>query len=189
MTEIYAIEAIVKGEYELDERSMLKVIIDSEKRGRIYCGYALNDAIVSNGTAPKMIDIELRDNGTNIAHYRADGLIIATPTGSTAYSMAAGGAVVDPRLKCFCVTPICPHSLTSKPMLFPDIAEIEVVNCTKREKRIILTLDGRQFFDVYYGDTVLVGKAPFSAKMIRVKPESFYQTLRNKLNTCDAQRG
>lgn len=185
MTELDALEQIVKGDYTLDERSLLKVMIDSERRGRIYCGYALNDAIVSNIYAPKVIDLDLRDNGTSIASYRADGLIIATPTGSTAYSMSAGGAVVDPRLKCFCVTPICPHSLNSKPLIFPDTAEIEVVNSTRREKRVCLTLDGRQTFDVYYGDTVRAVKAPFSAKLIRVKPGSFYQTLRNKLNACD----
>jgi NAD+ kinase len=99
--------------------------------------------------------------------------------------MSAGGAVVDPRLKCFCVTPICPHSLTSKPLIFPDKAEIEVVNSTKREKRVTLTLDGRQTFDVYYGETVRAVKAQFAAKLIRVKPRSFYQTLRSKLNACD----
>lgn len=187
MNEIDRLEQIIRGEYTIDERSMLKVSIRSDKRGKIYCGYALNDAVISN--APKLIDLELLDNGAAITSFRADGLIISTPTGSTAYSMSAGGAVVDPRLKCFCITPICPHSLTSKPLIFPDSAEIEVVNSTKREKRVSLTLDGRQFFDVYYGDTVQVVKAPFSAKLIRVKPESFYQTLRNKLNTCDITRG
>ncbi len=187
MNELDKLDEIVRGEYTIDERSMLKVSIQSERKGKIYCGYALNDAVISN--APKLIDLELLDNGAPITSFRADGLIISTPTGSTAYSMAAGGAVVDPRLKCFCITPICPHSFTSKPLIFPDSAEIEVKNCTKREKKVILTLDGRQFFDVYYGDTVQIDKAPFSAKMIRVKPESFYQTLRNKLNTCDANRG
>ena len=186
MTELDALDSIVKGEYSIDERSMLKVSIKSEKKGIIYCGYALNDAVISN--APKLIDLELLDNGAAISSYRADGLIISTPTGSTAYSMSAGGAIVDPRLKCICITPICPHSLTSKPLIFPDTAEIEVVNCTRREKRVILTLDGRQFFDVYCGDTVHVVKAPFSAKLIRIKPESFYQTLRNKLNACDGIR-
>ena len=178
---------IVRGNYTIDERSMLKVSINSERKGEIYCGYALNDAVISN--APKLIDLELFDKGAPITSFRADGLIISTPTGSTAYSMSAGGAVVDPRLKCFCITPICPHSFTSKPLIFPDSAEIEVVNCTKREKRISLTLDGRQFFDVYCGDTVKVVKAPFAAKLIRVKPESFYKTLRNKLNSCDMTRG
>jgi NAD+ kinase len=185
MNEIDELEKVVRGEYSYDERSMLKVTIESERRGKIYCGYALNDATVSNMFSPRLIDMELRDNGAEIASYRADGLIIATPTGSTAYSMSAGGAVVDPRLKCFCVTPICPHSLTSKPLIFPDKAEIEVVNSTKREKRVTLTLDGRQTFDVYYGETVCAVKAQFAAKLIRVKPRSFYQTLRSKLNACD----
>lgn len=188
MNEIDELEKIVKGEYSYDERSMLKVTIESERRGKIFCGYALNDATVSNMFSPRLIDMELRDDGTQIASYRADGLIIATPTGSTAYSMSAGGAVVDPRLKCFCVTPICPHSLTSKPLIFPDKAEIEVVNSTKREKRVTLTLDGRQTFEVYYGETVRAVKAQFAAKLIRVKPRSFYQTLRSKLTACDGMK-
>lgn len=188
MNEIDALEKVVRGEYSYDERSMLKVTIESERRGKIFCGYALNDATVSNMFSPRLIDMELRDNGAQITSYRADGLIIATPTGSTAYSMSAGGAVVDPRLKCFCVTPICPHSLTSKPLIFPDKAEIEVINSTKREKRVTLTLDGRQTFDVYFGETVRAVKAQFAAKLIRVKPRSFYQTLRSKLNACDGMK-
>ena len=186
MNEIDCLDEIVKGNYSIDERSMLKVSVNSTRKGRIYCGYALNDAIVSNASAPKVIDLDLFDNGVKIASYRADGIIIATPTGSTAYSMSAGGAVVDPRLKCFCVTPICPHSLTLKPMIFPDCADIEVVNSSKREKLVCLTLDGRQSFDVYYGDTVHVSKANITAKFVRVKPGSFYNTLRNKLNACDS---
>jgi len=185
MNELDLLADIVAGNYTVDERSMLKVYVNSVRKGRIYCGYALNDAIVSNASTPKVIDLDLLDNGAPIASYRADGLIIATPTGSTAYSMSAGGAVVDPRLKCFCVTPICPHSLTSKPLIFPDSAAIEVVNTCRREKTVSLTLDGRQTFDIYYGDTVCVVKAPITAKFIRVKPGSFYQTLRNKLNSCD----
>lgn len=183
--ELEMLSEIISGNYTLDERSMLKVYLNSVRKGKIYCGYALNDAIVSNGSTPKVIDLDLLDNGVQIASFRADGLIIATPTGSTAYSMSAGGAVVDPRLKCFCVTPICPHSLTSKPLIFPDSAAIEVVNTCKREKTVSLTLDGRHTFNIYYGDTVCVVKAGISAKFIRVKPRSFYQTLRNKLNSCD----
>jgi NAD+ kinase len=183
--ELELLADIVAGNYTVDERSMLKVSVNSVKKGKIYCGYALNDAIVSYGSAPKLIDLDLLDNGTPIATYRSDGLIISTPTGSTAYSMAAGGAVVDPRLKCFCVTPICSHSLTSKPLIFPDSAAIEVVNISRREKTVSLTLDGRRVFDIYFGDTVCVGKAPIVAKLIRIKPRSFYQTLRSKLNSCD----
>jgi NAD+ kinase len=87
MNELDSLEEIVKGEYSIDERSMLKVSIKSERKGKIYCGYALNDAVISN--APKLIELDLLDNGALISSFRADGLIISTPTGSTAYSMSA----------------------------------------------------------------------------------------------------
>ena len=181
LNELDMIDGIVEGQYTVDERSMLKVAIKSAKKGKIHCGYALNDAILSNGAAPKVIDLQLYESSSLIASYRADGIIVATPTGSTAYSMSAGGAVVDPRLNCFCVTPICPHTLASKPLLFPDNTELELVNTWRREKMICLTLDGRQTYDVYFGDSVLITKASFTAKFIRIKPRSFYQTLRNKM--------
>lgn len=185
MNELDMIENIIDGDYTIDERSMLKVAIKSAKRGKFHCGYALNDAILSNGAAPKVIDLQLRESDSLIASYRADGIIVATPTGSTAYSMSAGGAVVDPRLNCFCVTPICPHTLASKPLLFPDNTELEFVNTWRREKMICLTLDGRQTYDVYYGDSVLITKASMTAKFIRIKPRSFYQTLRSKMSATE----
>ena len=185
MNELQMLSDIVGGNYTIDERSMLKVGIRSQKKGRIHCGYALNDAILSNGSAPKVIDLQLYESDSLIASYRADGIIVATPTGSTAYSMSAGGAVVDPRLDCFCVTPICPHTLASKPLLFPDSTELEFVNTWRREKMICLTLDGRQTYDVYFGDSVIVTKATMTAKFIRIKPRSFYQTLRSKMSATE----
>ena len=183
--ELQMLSEIVSGNYTIDERSMLKVAIKSQRKGRMHCGYALNDAILSNGSAPKIIDLQLYESGSLIASYRADGIIVATPTGSTAYSMSAGGAVVDPRLNCFCVTPICPHTLASKPLLFPDSTELEFVNTWRREKMICLTLDGKQTYDVYFGDSVIVSKAATKAKFIRIKPRSFYQTLRSKMSATE----
>ena len=185
MNELPRLAEIVNGNYTIDERSMLKVAIKSQKKGKYHCGYALNDAILSNGSAPKVIDLQLYESDSLIASYRADGIIVATPTGSTAYSMSAGGAVVDPRLDCFCVTPICPHTLASKPLLFPDSTELEFVNTWRREKMICLTLDGRQTYDVYFGDSVVVTKAATTAKFIRIKPRSFYQTLRSKMSATE----
>ena len=185
MNELPMLAEIIDGNYTIDERSMLKVAIKSQKKGKLHCGYALNDAILSNGSAPKVIDLQLYESDSLIASYRADGIIVATPTGSTAYSMSAGGAVVDPRLDCFCVTPICPHTLASKPLLFPDSTELEFVNTWRREKMICLTLDGRQTYDVYFGDSVVVTKAATTAKFIRIKPRSFYQTLRSKMSATE----
>ena len=186
MDEIDALEKIVSGEYTVEERSMLKISLLSERRGKIHCGYALNDVIISNSSAPKVIDLSLSENETVIANYRGDGLIVATPTGSTAYSMSAGGAVVDPRLRCFCVTPICPHSFNSKPMILPDTANLEIKNCSQREKYLIFTLDGRKSFEMYFGDRVCVSRASTVAKFIRLKPAGFYMTLHKKMSANES---
>ena len=185
MNELHMIADILEGNYTIDERSMLKVAIKSQKKGRIHCGYALNDAVISSGSVPKVIDLQLYESDSLVASYRADGIIVATPTGSTAYSMSAGGAVVDPRLGCFCVTPICSHTLASKPLLFPNNTELEFLNSWRREKMVSLTLDGRQTYDVYFGDSVVITKAAITAKFIRIKPRSFYQTLRSKMSATE----
>ena len=185
MNEIMLLEKIVAGEYMVDERSLLKISIKSQKKGKIYCGYALNEVVVSNGSTPRLITLALCEGKETVATYRADGLIVATPTGSTAYSLSAGGVVVDPRLKCFCVTPICPHSLTARPLMVPDSVSLEIVNQSQREKMVWLTLDGRQNYELYYGDSVCVTKAPILAKFLRIKPQSFYQTLRQKMSATE----
>ena len=181
MSELDELKKVVDGEYYLEEHSMIKVTLKSEKKGKMHCGYALNDAVVSNTSSTKVIDLELLENDTVVANYRADGLIIATPTGSTAYSMSAGGSVIDPRLKCMCVTPICSHSFGSKPMVFPENVELEIKNCCQRERYLSLTVDGKKSFEVYYGDKVCVSKATTTAKFIRLKPRNFYLTLCRKM--------
>jgi NAD+ kinase len=181
MAECDQLERVIRGDYYIEEHSMIKVSLLSEKKGKMHCGYALNDAVVTNVSSTKVIDLELIENETTVANYRADGLIVATPTGSTAYSMSAGGSVIDPRLKCICVTPICPHSFGSKPMVFPENVELEIKNCCPREKYLSLIVDGRKSFEVYYGDRVCVSKASTTAKFIRLKPRSFYLTLCRKM--------
>ena len=181
MGELDQLERVIDGDYFLEEHSMIKVTLLSERKGKLHCGYALNDAVVTNTSSTKVIDLELIENDTIVANYRADGLIVATPTGSTAYSMSAGGSVIDPRLKCICVTPICPHSFGSKPMVFPENVELEIKNCCQRERYLSLIIDGRKNFEVYYGDRVCVSKATTTAKFIRLKPRSFYLTLCRKM--------
>lgn len=181
MSELDQLKRVVEGDYYLEEHSMIKVTLLSERKGKLHCGYALNDAVVTNTSSTKVIDLELTENDTPVANYRADGLIVATPTGSTAYSMSAGGSVIDPRLKCICVTPICPHSFGSKPMVFPENVELEIKNRCQRERYLSLIIDGRKSFEVYYGDRVCVSKATTTAKFIRLKPRSFYLTLCRKM--------
>jgi NAD+ kinase len=180
MTELDMLENIFKGDYYLDERAMLRVEIKANSGNTKFTAYALNEAVVANGSAARIIDLQLSDNGRLVSEYRADGLVIATPTGSTAYSLSAGGPIIDPKLSCFCVTPICPHSLIARPLIFPDSAVLEVKNVCVREKVLHLTVDGRATFDLYFGDTAIITKSALKAKLLRIKNDDFYSKIRMK---------
>lgn len=182
MSELDQIARIVSGDYKLEKRSMLNIELLNANGETRKNEYALNDAVLSNGTISRVVDLELYEGGSKIANYRADGMIIATPTGSTAYSLAAGGAIVDPRLACFCVTPICPHSLLSRPLVFPDSACLEIKNVCHREKTLFLTVDGRVNYELVCGEIVRITRSPLTTSFIRLKEESFYEKLRQKMN-------
>ena len=167
--------------YTLEKRSMLNVeLIGAKGNLRSSC-YALNDASISNGSIARIVDLELSEGGIPVTSYRADGLIVATPTGSTAYSMSAGGSIVDPRVSCFCVTPICPHSLAARPMIFPDSSVLEIKNICQREKMLYLTVDGRTNYEMYKGDVVRISKSPLQTNLVRLKSCGFYKKLRRKM--------
>ena len=176
---------IVSGNYALEQRSMLRVELYANGELRSFC-YALNDAVISNGSVSRMIELELSEGGVPVTTYRADGLIVATPTGSTAYSMSAGGALVDPRVPCFCVTPICPHSFIARPMIFPDTSVLEVRNICAREKMLYLTVDGRMNFELYRNQVVRITKSNLQTNLIRLKQCGFYRKLRQKMNDSKA---
>ena len=181
MSELESLSRLVDGDFEIDERAMINVEVYNSKGVKKMRASALNDAVISNGSVARIIDLELYEGGTPITAYRADGLIVSTPTGSTAYSMSAGGAIADPRVKCLCVTPICPHSLVARPLIFPENAEIEVKNICVREKSLYLTIDGRSNFELYREDVVKITKSETCAKLIRMKERSFYDRLRQKM--------
>ena len=180
MDEIDLLDRVFAGEYELDERAMLCVEIESAEGQKKYAAYALNDAVIANGSTARIVDLQLSDNGNLVNTYRADGLVVATPTGSTAYSLSAGGPIIDPKLSCFCVTPICSHSLLARPLVFPDSAVLQIKNTCMREKVLHLTVDGRATFDLFYGETVVVTKSSLHTKLLRVKNEDFYSKIRQK---------
>ena len=173
---------LVQDDFHIDERSMLSVEVYNQTGGRKASSFALNDAVISNGSVARIVDLELYEGGGLVSCFRADGLIIATPTGSTAYSMAAGGPIADPRLNCFCVTPICSHSLTARPMLFRDDCTLEVKNVCQREKMLYLTVDGRINYELYRGNVVRITRSPMETTLIRLKNYSFYRKLRAKMN-------
>ncbi len=182
LDELDRLAEIIEGKYTLDRRMMIRVDVADRDGKEKMSSYAVNDAVISNGSIARIIDLSLSDGGSHITNYRSDGLIIATPTGSTAYSMSAGGSVVDPRVECICVTPICPHALGSRPMIFPQSAEIEVKNVCQREKMIFLTLDGRVNQELSYGDTVKITRSEMQTSLIRIKNNCFYNQLRKKMN-------
>ncbi len=180
MNELTLLDKIFTEEFYLDERAMLRVEIRSNKGQGRFSAYALNEAVIAKGATARIIDLELSDNGRLVSTYLADGLVVATPTGSTAYSLSAGGPIVDPKLSCFCVTPICPHSLVARPLVFPDSAVLEVKNICVREKVLHLTVDGKATFDLFFGDTVVITKASISTKLLRIKDDDFYSKIRMK---------
>ncbi len=182
LDELDRLADVVGGNYTLDKRMMIKIDVADRDGNEKLSSYAVNDAVISNGSIARIIDLSLYEGGSLISNYRSDGLIISTPTGSTAYSMSAGGAVVDPRVECICATPICPHALGSRPMIFPPSAEIEVKNICQREKMIFLTLDGRVNQEISFGDTVRITRSELETSLIRIKKNCFYSQLRKKMN-------
>ena len=180
MDELDLIDKVFSGEYELDERAMLSVKIVSDKGQTRFVSNALNEAVIANGSTARIIDLELYDNDELVSTYRADGLVVATPTGSTAYSLSAGGPIIAPELSCICVTPVCPHSLLARPLIFPDTSEIRVRNTCVREKVLHLTVDGKATFDMYYGDVAVISKSSVKALLLRIKDQSFCSKIRLK---------
>lgn len=176
-----SLHKLFTGDYTLEKRSMLRVdLLGTGGELKSFC-YALNDAVVSNGSVARVIDLELRENGESVTTYRADGLIIATPTGSTAYSMSAGGAIVDPTVPCFCVTPICPHSFAARPLIFSDRSVLEIRNICVREKQLYLTVDGKISFEMGRGQSVRVTRSGPETKLVRFRKNGFYRVLCQKL--------
>ncbi len=183
MQDLAPLARVVAGEYYIDERSMLLVEVFNQNGGKKAESFALNDAVISNGSVARIVDLELYEGGMLVSPFRADGLIVATPTGSTAYSMSAGGPIADPQLNCLCVTPVCPHSLCARPMLFRDEAVLEIKNVCKREKMLYLTMDGRINFELYRGDTVKITKSRMKTRLIRLHGVGFYAKLQEKMKS------
>lgn len=181
--EIELLDRVIDGKFRTEEREMLFVQLFSENGKKRFADFAANEAVIANGSISKIIDLQISEKGIPITNVRADGLILSTPTGSTAYSLSAGGPIIDPRLKCICLTPICPHSLTMRPVVFPENSVIDVKYIPQREKNLFLTIDGRKNIEMNFGDRVTVTKANRAPLLIRIKDHSFYDKLSTKLGS------
>jgi NAD+ kinase len=182
VSELDRIPGIVAGGFRLERRAMLRVELVSSGSVRYTC-FALNDAVLTNGSVSRLVDLQVLAGGEPVGSYRADGIIVCTPTGSTAYSLAAGGPVIEPSLRCICVTPICAHSPAARPTVFTGDAVIEVKNICVREPCIMLSVDGRVNVRVEKYDSVRVTMSERTANLVRVKPGRFYSDLCKKLES------
>lgn len=173
--ELSLISKLKTQEYFVEERMMLDVKI-FENGQKINEYNALNDAVITSGFISRIIDISV-SVGKDTINYLADGLIVSTPTGSTAYSMSAGGPIIDPSTESMCVTPICSHSLSAKPILLGADKLISLKSFSKKRTEIYLTVDGRKVINVKPFTEIKITKSENSVKLIRLNDRSFYKTL------------
>ena len=171
-----SIEAILTGKYTIEDRSILQIQADILPND-IY-PYALNEVGIQHHT-PSMISISVKINNEKLPTYWSDGLLVATPTGSTAYALSVGGPIMTPDAKNFIIAPIAPHNLNVRPMVIPDTAVLEI-SVFARKDNAFLTFD-RQELEVPSGTKLTVKKAPFSLRFIRLNGNSFFTTLHEKL--------
>ena len=174
-----ALEAIIAGDYRLDRRVMLNAELT---RGDeiLLSNRVLNDVVISKSALARIIEIETRLNSLYVNSFRADGLIVSTPTGSTAYNLSAGGPIVYPSMNAVVVTPICPHTLSNRPLVVPDDAWIELTLKTPDEE-VALTLDGQIGFPLEAGDKTLVRKSRTTFNIVQPNNRNYFDVLRDKL--------
>lgn len=172
---------LARGEMNLVERTMLRVEMVDEK-GEQHEFLALNEAALMRGETGRLVALEARVNGELLNHYRADGLIVATPTGSTAYSMAAGGPLLGPRAGVFVITPICPHSMSNRSLVVEEDSVIELSPSGDNNEPILFSVDGRDILRIAQDSVVRVTRHSESLRLVRLPGHSFYETLRKKLH-------
>lgn len=178
--ELYnSVDKVLSGGCLMEERIMLSAVV--YRHGEKIADFiVLNDVVINKGALARIIDIETYVNKLYVSTFKADGLIIASPTGSTAYSLSAGGPILYPTLNSIILTPICPHTLTNRPIVLPDNSSIELILRSENDD-VFLTLDGQVGFSLRKNDTVEVRKSEFSTKILIPCERDYFQVLRTKL--------
>jgi NAD+ kinase len=183
--ELYpALEATLGGHAAINERVLL--LVERVNGGQILTQQrVLNDAVVHKGTLARMIELELYIDRGFVCRYRADGLIVATPTGSTAYSMSAGGPIIHPAVESILITPICPHTLSDRPVVVRDTSLVEL-QLSEHADSVFLTMDGQTGVPMQAGDRVRITRAAERLKLIQPPNKTYFEILRNKLKWGEA---
>lgn len=178
ISELHMLSAL-KDECNTEKRMLIDVKVI--RNGKVISQKtALNEAVISRNVESGIALIGLKCDGSTVCDYRADGIIIATPTGSSAYAMSAGGPIIDTKLDAFCVCPICPHAIGARAMVFSPNSVLEAVNINGNGKKLIC--DGKTVSELYEGDIIRITKSEKSLEIIKLKKDAFYETLYNKMS-------
>jgi NAD+ kinase len=178
-----SLDRVFANEYVLDERLMLRTHV--HRHGETVAkGVVLNDVVIGKGTLARMIELRIAIQGQFVTNLRGDGLIVSTPTGSTAYSLSAGGPIINPAVQSLILTPVCPHTLTHRPLIVPENVEIDVT-LTSRDDGAMATLDGQVGISLTQGDSVVMTTSEHRTRLIRFPESSYYDVLREKLKWGD----
>lgn len=181
-----ALEEVLAGKYNLEDRMVLAV--DLQHKGKLETYYAVNDVVVDRGSSPRLLMAKVEISGRRLNDYVADGLIVATPTGSTAYSLSAGGPIVVPALEALTVTPICPHSLSARSIVVPSSDKI-VIRFDEEQEGIRLMLDGQVNFNIDSQAVVTARRANWNIQMVKLLDSDYYQVLRTKMGWSGEAKG
>lgn len=178
--ELELLKNLIDGNYKIDSRMMLKAVV-YENGVQKSVHHCLNDVVISRGNFARLIDFTIMCDGRNVSDMRADGVIISTPTGSTAYSMAAGGPVVSPQADCIIETPICPHSLMDRSIIFSTDKELIIKASNDMRNTPTMTVDGQEAVDLSPDSEVHITVSDMKTQLIKLKPENFYEILSRKI--------
>lgn len=175
-----AIEMMIEGHLGVESRVMLENSVIREGK-EILRFQVLNDVVINKMTLARIIDLDVTINEEFLTTFRADGLIISTPTGSTAYNLSAGGPILYPTMETFIITPICPFALTNRPIILPDSDVIKIKMGHHSKEKVVLTFDGQVGFDFYRGDELIISKSREKIKLLSPPDRSYFEILRTKL--------
>lgn len=174
------LEKVLNGQFDFEPRMLLYACLWRNGQ-KVEEYHVLNDVVINKGVLARIVNLEVRVNNQYMTSYRADGLIIATPTGSTAYSLSAGGPIMHPSMNALVLSPICPFTLTNRSIVIPDQSHIQVALATENEN-VRVTLDGQEGCDMVQGDVLEVKKTQTTIKLIQAPGKNYYQILRKKLH-------
>lgn len=177
--ELDELKKLLTGEYRIQRRMLLDISVEKDGETRSFT--AVNEAVLHRDSLSNMVEVSVALGGEEIISYRADGMLFATPTGSTAYSFSAGGPVIEPDMRCILLTPVCPHALSSRQVVFSEDSELTARVHPDFTLKCYLTVDGRNYIPISSDDRIRIKKSPLELQLIILKEKNFYTLLNEKL--------